>query len=170
MLWQLTQSEVDVPGRDGIRSALWPIASGLLGAVIPSAARCAYMDIHRLSHRPIFFLRSTFACLLCGTVAVAAVTLNGTHPEMITLRNSAFVIGLSLLSVSTLRSTYQWIPPVFVPICMWLLGSQPAGRQAASWAVMLQGPNVASSIIVSYGLLIVGTLVYVTREMPMRRC
>lgn len=60
----------------------------------------------------------------------------------VAIRNVLLSLGLALYGAWLLPPGAAWVPPVLVPIVMWLVGTKPHGA-VEKWAVMLQ-PSTAT--------------------------
>jgi len=169
-IWVYLPSPTGVPGREGVSSVVWPLAPSLFALALPAAAETAYRDIDRTAGSPV--ARRRLAILACTVtipaagVGLAALTVHPEGPVDVVVRNGACMVGLALMGVVWLPRWAVWAPLVLVPAGMWILGTQPAGRPPAPWAILLHpsGSTAARAIaLVTFGI---GASAYLLRDHP----
>ncbi|GAA5705913.1 hypothetical protein AQJ43_36780 [Streptomyces avermitilis] len=141
LLWLLfPQRLYDVPARDGVQGALWPLIPAIFSTFLPPLFGNADGVQERLAPHPAR-LRFVTVCLVVAMGAVLATS--GAWIDVgVAVRNTLLVTGLALYGAWLLPAGAAWTPPVLVPIVMWLVGTKPHGL-AEGWAVLLQ-PSTAA--------------------------
>jgi hypothetical protein len=147
----------DVPAREGVQGALWPLVPALFAAPLPAVFGTAAELSERMAPYPAR-LRS-LALLLIAGLAAALITCGAPLDTSVALRNTLLLVGLALCSSWLLPAAAAWAPVVLTPMVMWLVGTKPYG-QVESWAVLLLPGSVAYTWIVTAVVLGAGITGY----------
>lgn len=162
------QGPVSIPVRQDVAEVVWPLAPCLFALVIPGVASRAHTDQERCAPRSGWLRRAAFVAALATAVLLSAGLLAVFHPFEVVLRNGLMLVGLALAGTVVLPDSVRWIPVSFFPIVTWLLGARSAGQPPAGWAVLLHAPGSAPASWAAAGCLLVGTLLYVGADRPVR--
>ncbi|HEY8982518.1 MAG TPA: hypothetical protein VIU15_23380 [Streptomyces sp.] len=146
LLWVATPLRLfDVPARDGVQGALWPMVPALFAAFVPSVLGVAAEIPERMAPRPVH-LRATVAGVVL-LVAFALASSGAGTDAAIAYRNTALLVGLAFVGTWLLPMGAAWAPTVLVPIVMWLVGTRPQGRVEAWSLLLLPGSTAYSALI-----------------------
>ncbi|MCL6538522.1 MAG: hypothetical protein K6T28_08055 [Acidothermus sp.] len=145
---------IDVPGRDGVSSVLWPLLPAVVASALPSVLEWSRSPAVVLAPRSRTDTagRIGFATLLVGAVAIVGATR---FDPVVVLRNSAFLFGLATLLSRWTASGLVATMVVLVPMAMWLLGTEPGGF-AKSWALLLLDAHSPTAGGFAIGLFVTG--------------
>lgn len=147
----------DVPARDGVQAALWPLVPALSAALLPAVLATGAEVLERMVPHPAR-LRALTACL----VAILAVGLAccGMAVDMgVALRNTILLTGLAFFGSWLLPPGAAWSLPALTPMVMWLVGTKLQG-EAEPWAVLLLPDSVGYTWGVAISAFIVGAIGY----------
>ncbi|MGH9039134.1 MAG: hypothetical protein ACRDZ3_02780 [Acidimicrobiia bacterium] len=166
VLATLWQGRIAVPMRRDVAEMIWPLAPCLLAFTVPSVAARAWTAEERVAPRSGWLHRLAFVGGVTGLAAAACAALAVLHPFSVLARNTAFLVGLALTGAVLLPASARWVPPVMVPISMWLLGGRPVGLEPAGWAVLLHDGDSAVASWAAAVSFAVGLGLYVARTRP----
>ncbi|MEU7562366.1 hypothetical protein [Streptomyces eurythermus] len=159
LLWLVfPQRLYDVPARDGVQGALWPLIPVLFSASLPTVFGTSEGVYERQIPHP-----ARLRALTLGLVAAmgSVLGLAGAWVDAgVAVRNTVLLTGLALCSIWLLPAGAAWTPPVLVPVVMWLVGTRPHGV-AEQWAVLLQPSTAAYTWVTTAVLATAGVYGYV---------
>ncbi|MEU6310079.1 hypothetical protein [Streptomyces sp. NPDC047014] len=140
LLWLATPLRLyDVPARDGVQGALWPMVPALFAAFLPSVLATAAEVPERLAPTPARLRALTTALVL--TLAAALALAGATNDPAVALRNTLLLTSLAYAACCVLPPAAAWVPPVAVPMAMWLIGTKPQARVEPWSLLLLPGPT-----------------------------
>jgi hypothetical protein len=125
---------VPVPGREGVRSLLWPLIPTFPALAAPACGAVARRDLERTGARSILGLRAGYVVLVSG--ATLLVCLAGWRFDLaVVWRNAAFLLGIAFAGTA-IAPAGAWLPVSVIPMVLWLTGTQPGGV-VEPWAILL---------------------------------
>lgn len=135
LLWVATPLRLyDVPARDGVQGALWPMVPALFAAFLPSALATAAEVQERIAPTAAR-LRATTTAVVLALAATLALT-GATNDPAVAFRNTFLLTGLAFSGACLLPPAAAWVPPVATPMIMWLIGTKPQA-QVEPWSLLL---------------------------------
>ncbi|MFB6615796.1 hypothetical protein ACFCV9_16495 [Streptomyces sp. NPDC056367] len=135
LLWIATPLRLyDVPARDGVQGALWPIVPALFAAFLPSVLATAAEVQERITPTATRLRATTTALVL--TLAAALALTGATNDPAVAFRNTLLLTGLAFSGSCLLPPAAAWTPPVATPMIMWLIGTKPQA-QVEPWSLLL---------------------------------
>ncbi|MGW4506570.1 hypothetical protein ACWENO_18225 [Streptomyces sp. NPDC004436] len=140
LLWAATPLRLyDVPARDGVQGALWPMVPALFAAFLPSVLATAAEVQERLAPEAARIRALTTAAIL--TLAAALALVGAANDPAVAVRNTLLLTALAFAGCQFLPPAAAWVPPVAVPMAMWLIGTKPQA-QVEPWSLLLlPGPD-----------------------------
>ncbi|MFJ7153507.1 hypothetical protein ACIQUQ_01070 [Streptomyces sp. NPDC101118] len=134
-LWVATPLRLyDVPARDGVQGALWPLIPALFAATLPAVLATAADTQERIT--PTATRVRALTTALVAALALALALTGTLNDPAVAFRNTLLLTGLAFAGACFLPPPAAWTPPVVTPIVMWLLGTKPQA-QVEPWAVLL---------------------------------
>lgn len=138
---------VPVPGREGVRSLLWPLIPTLPALAAPACASVGFRELERTGARSLPGSRAV--CVVLASLATGLVCLAGWRFDlMILFRNAAFLLGTAF-ACTAISPTAAWLPVSVIPMVMWLTGTQPGGI-VEPWAILLLPRSSALAAWISW--------------------
>lgn len=135
LLWVATPLRLyDVPARDGVQGALWPMVPALYAACLPSVLATAAEVQERITPTAIR-LRATTTAVVLALAAALALT-GATNDPAVAFRNTLLLTGLAFSGSCLLPSAAAWTPPAAIPMIMWLIGTKPQAH-VEPWSLLL---------------------------------
>jgi hypothetical protein len=161
LLWlAVPQDKYDVPARDGVTGALWPLIPGLFAAVLPLAFGTAAGIAERLAPHPSRTRLLTVAAVLPPAIAMASC--GAATDSTVAMRNTMLLTGLALCGSWLPPPGAAWGPAVLTPMVMWFVGTRPFGS-VAPWAVLLLPGEVTYAWTAAVLVFFLGAIGYVWR-------
>ena len=130
------RSAVEVPGRTGVNSLIWPLAPTCLALAVAVISSAGHRVPERLATRSGWSLRLRFIGLLAFIVATISLTAAPAE-QAIVARNTAGLLGVALLSEAVLPVEAAWVPVALLATLTWFFGPVGGGRPSSAWAVLL---------------------------------
>ncbi|WP_405422952.1 hypothetical protein [Streptomyces erythrochromogenes] len=135
LLWVATPLRLyDVPARDGVQGALWPMAPALFAAFLPSVLATASEVQERITPTATRLRATTTGVVL--TLAVTLALTGAANDPAVAFRNTLLLTGLAFMGCCLLPPAAAWAPPVAIPMVMWLIGTKPQA-QVEPWSLLL---------------------------------
>lgn len=139
LLWVATPLRLyDVPARDGVRGALWPMVPALYAALLPSVLATAAEVQERITPTATRLRALTTGVVL--TLATALALTGALNDPAVAFRNTLLLTGLAFAGPCLLPPAAAWTPPVAIPMIMWLIGTKPQARVEPWSLLLLPGP------------------------------
>jgi hypothetical protein len=157
------RSAVAIPAADGASSVLWPLVPTVVALAVAPVLGTAYDDLERTAGRPGRVLRG-YGLAACAVAAGLAALPGARFDVAVVARNSILLTALAVASTAVLSRTTAWLPVVALPIVTWLLGTDPASRQMASWAVLLAPATSGLGWVVAAALAATACITYAARR------
>ncbi len=125
---------VPVPGREGVRSLLWPLVPTLPAVAVPGCLSAGHRDLERVAARSLLRMRA--ACVSAIAVATFLVCLaSWRFDPVVVWRNAALLLGIAFAGTAV-HPAVSWLLVSVIPMVMWLTGTQPGGV-VEPWCVLL---------------------------------
>ncbi|MFD4242811.1 hypothetical protein ACFWP3_14590 [Streptomyces sp. NPDC058525] len=135
LLWVATPLRLyDVPARDGVQGALWPMIPALYAAFLPSVLATAAEAQERITPKATR-IRATTTAVVVALAAALALT-GATNDPAVAFRNTFLLTALAFTGSCLLPPAAAWTPPVATPMVMWLIGTKPQA-QVEPWSLLL---------------------------------
>ncbi|MEU5149491.1 hypothetical protein [Streptomyces yangpuensis] len=135
LLWVATPLRLyDVPARDGVQGALWPMVPALFAAFVPSVIATASDVQERIAPTAARLRARTTGVILA--LASALALAGATNDPAVAFRNTLLLTGLAFAGCCVLPPAAAWVPPVAIPMVMWLVGTKPQAR-VEPWSLLL---------------------------------
>ncbi|MFE6833411.1 hypothetical protein ACFVFI_01000 [Streptomyces sp. NPDC057705] len=166
LLWVATPLRLyDVPARDGVQGALWPMVPALYAAFLPSVLATAAEVQERITPTAAR-LRATTTAVVLALAAVLALT-GATNDPAVAFRNTLLLTGLAFCGSCLLPPAAAWTPPVAIPMIMWLIGTKPQAHVEA-WSLLLLPGTVSYAWTITVLITATALATYLLRG-PCRR-
>jgi hypothetical protein len=169
LVWLVLPNEVPIPLRDGLSSVIWPLAPVLVAAAVPGSAATMHRDLERSAVRPLLASKSLLAMTIVIVASVVAAIGGLLFDLEVVARNTAMLVGIGFLVTAWFPAWSRWLPVVFLPMAMWLLGARPSWLPPASWAVLLHPAGSGRATMIALVCALAGVASYLLRELPPSR-